>query len=87
MGSNGAGKSTLLRLMTGIFKPEKGRVTIDGTDVYEKPSVKKRIAYVTDEMYFLPGASMNRMADLYAAVYKSFDRRRQLKHKIEFLDK
>ena len=76
VGSNGAGKSTLLRLMTGVYKPEKGSVTVDGVNVYENPKVKKRIAFVPDELYFLPGSSMNRMADLYAAVYKSFDRKR-----------
>jgi ABC-2 type transport system ATP-binding protein len=76
VGSNGAGKSTLLRLMTGVYKPEKGSVTVDSVHVYENPKVKNRIAFVPDELYFLPGATMNRMADLYTAVYKSFDRKR-----------
>lgn len=76
VGSNGAGKSTLLRLMAGVYKPEQGNVTVDGANVYENPKVKGRITFVTDELFFLPGASMNRMADLYAAVYKRFDRKR-----------
>ncbi|TNE70775.1 ABC transporter ATP-binding protein [bacterium] len=31
IGVNGAGKSTLLRILSGIFPPDKGRVSIEGT--------------------------------------------------------
>lgn len=73
VGSNGAGKSTFLRMITGVYKPEGGTITIDGLPVYENPEVKKRIAYVPDELYFLPEASIERMAKLYASVYDNFD--------------
>ncbi|MBQ9107158.1 MAG: ABC transporter ATP-binding protein [Clostridia bacterium] len=74
VGSNGAGKSTFLRIITGVYKADGGSVTIDGENVWENPAIKKRIAYVPDELYFLPGATMNRMADLYRSVYPKFDR-------------
>lgn len=73
VGSNGAGKSTFLRLITGVYRPDTGRVTIDGVPVYEHPALKSRIAYVPDELYFLPNASIRRMARLYRAVYPRFD--------------
>ena len=73
VGTNGAGKSTLLRMLTGVYKPDGGNVSYDGRPVYENPEVKKDIAYVPDELYFLPGASMNRMAKLYAATYPNFN--------------
>ena len=76
VGSNGAGKSTFLRIITGVYKADKGEVTIDGVSVWENPSVKGRIGYVPDELYFLPGASMNRMADMYSSFYPRFDRER-----------
>ncbi len=31
LGRNGCGKSTLLRTIAGIIKPEKGKITVDGT--------------------------------------------------------
>jgi len=76
IGANGAGKSTFLRLVTGVYKSDFGRVTLDGESVYENPYMKRRMAYVPDELYFLPGASMNRMAKLYRSVYSKFDHRR-----------
>jgi ABC-2 type transport system ATP-binding protein len=73
VGSNGAGKSTFLRLVTGIYKPESGKITIDDKPVYENPEVKKRFVFVPDELYFLPQASMQRMARLYEHTYASFN--------------
>ncbi len=80
IGSNGAGKSTFLRLITGVYKPDEGQVLLDGEPVYENPAAKAKIAYVPDELFFLPGSSLNRMAKLYAAVFPnfSFERFREL---------
>ncbi len=72
VGSNGAGKSTLLRLLTGIYKADGGEVLLDGMPIYDNPEAKEKIVYVSDELYFLPGANLNRMAKLYASIYKNF---------------
>ena len=76
VGSNGAGKSTFLRLIAGIYRPNGGAITIEEQPVYENPAVKQRIAFVPDELYFLPGANLRRMAAFYAAAYPTFDRGR-----------
>ena len=76
VGSNGAGKSTLVRLIAGVYKPDGGSVSLDGEEIYENSKAKSRIAYVSDELYFLPGASMDRMATMYESIYPGFDRAR-----------
>lgn len=73
VGSNGAGKSTFLRLITGVYKPDAGDITIDDKKVWENPAAKSNISYVPDDLYFLPGANMQRMAKMYASIYDNFD--------------
>ncbi len=65
VGSNGAGKSTFLRLLSGVYKPDGGSVTIDGEKVYGNTKILSDIMYVPDELYFLPGSNIRRMAELY----------------------
>jgi len=33
VGENGAGKSTLMRILSGMFRPDGGRVEVNGRDV------------------------------------------------------
>lgn len=37
LGSNGAGKTTTIKIMTTLLKADKGKVTVNGYDVMEKP--------------------------------------------------
>ncbi len=76
VGSNGAGKSTFLRLISGIYRPFSGEITIDGKKVYDNPEVKSKVAFVPDDLYFLPSAHLSDMESLYAAAYKSFNSER-----------
>ena len=42
----------------------------------DNPEVKRRIAYVPDELYFLGGANLMRMERMYRAIYPDFDPQR-----------
>jgi len=74
VGSNGAGKSTLLRILAGVYRQDGGSAEVDGERIWENPAAKSRIAYVSDELYYMSGASMKRMADMYRSLYPHFDR-------------
>ncbi len=76
VGSNGAGKSTFLRVLTGIYKADNGEVLYDGANVYDNPAVKEQLVFVADELFFLPGASMKKMAEYYSTIYEAFDNKR-----------
>ncbi|WP_125140639.1 ABC transporter ATP-binding protein [Clostridium transplantifaecale] len=76
IGTNGAGKSTFLRMAAGILKPDAGRVTIDGEDIFENDRVKSRFFYISDEQYFLNNATPEEMMKFYRNVYRNFDEKR-----------
>lgn len=76
VGSNGAGKSTFMRLIAGVYRPYAGQVTVEGVPVYDSPEVKEKVVFVPDDLFFLPHASMDRMAELYEANYAKFNRTR-----------
>ena len=73
VGPNGAGKSTLLRHLTGIYRPDSGTVTVDGEPVWENPAVKRRIAYIPDDVFYFRSASIADMANFFAGVCPTFD--------------
>lgn len=76
VGSNGAGKSTFLRVLAGIYKADGGSITLDGQSTWENPSAKQQIMFVPDELYFLPGATLLRMAQFYQNLFPDFDMQR-----------
>ncbi len=51
IGPIGAGKTTLLRLLSGMYKPQAGRVLLDGMDIahIHRPILIERMAYLQQD--------------------------------------
>ncbi len=73
VGYNGAGKTTLLKCMIGMFKPEEGRVLVEGENVYDNAAMKRTMFFIPDELFFLPQATMERMAAFYRGFYPNWN--------------
>ena len=53
IGPSGCGKTTIADIVTGLLKPQEGKVTIDGTDMDDIDHQKwhEKIGYVPQELY------------------------------------
>src|SRR3984893_14893988 len=61
LGGNGAGKSTVLKMLSGVHKPDKGEIWINGVKLEEHtPEAARRlgIAMIFQEMSLIPSLSV-----------------------------
>ncbi len=70
LGPNGAGKTTTIKMITGILRPDQGKISINGVSMGKEPLLaKKQFGYVPDnpDMFLrLKGIEyLNFMGDMY----------------------
>ncbi len=76
IGVNGSGKTTILKTLTGILIPDSGEALMDGQPVMNNESIKARLGFIPDELYFYGNYSLKNMADFYNGIYQKWDNER-----------
>lgn len=72
LGKNGTGKSTLLYLMTGLLRPQAGKVLYKGVDVSFRYPLTLQDMFLVPEEFVLPSVSLKQYVKLNAPFYPHF---------------
>lgn len=85
IGPNGCGKSTLLKLAAGVEKPDSGKVSIDGHDLWtQEVAARKHLAYLPEHPDLTPYAAIK---DILKLVWRLRGRpERGITPALEFFD-
>jgi ABC-2 type transport system ATP-binding protein len=70
LGPNGAGKTTTISMLTGLFPPSSGSVTVDGLDLQkETHAVKTKLGLVPQELALYPTLSARQNLNFFGRIY------------------
>ncbi|MCA1758076.1 MAG: ABC transporter ATP-binding protein/permease, partial [Bacteroidales bacterium] len=74
-GDNGAGKSTLVRLLTRLYDPQQGSITLDGTDIrsFDPVAYRQHFSVIFQDfmLYNLTAAENISLGDISSQTYNS----------------
>jgi len=76
LGSNGAGKTTLLKIVAGIIQQGSGEIAIEKKPVFENLSLKQRMIFIPDALYFFSQYTVQQMASFYRNIYPNWNEAR-----------
>jgi len=86
LGPNGAGKTTIFYMITGLVKPDKGKVVIDGHDVTKLPMYRRArlgIGYLPQETSIFRGLTVEQ--NIRAVLEVVEPNRREREHQLDAL--
>ena len=74
IGPNGSGKTTTMKLLTGIIRPDSGKITVNKYNIREDPiKVKQSIGYIADNPDMFLRLKGNEFLELIGDIYKVSD--------------
>jgi ABC-2 type transport system ATP-binding protein len=75
-GRNGAGKTTTMKCLLNLLRPQRGQVRVFGLDpAKHEVEVKRRLAYVPDQVVFYPWMSVRETLDYLASFRERWNRK------------
>ncbi|MDR0446835.1 MAG: ABC transporter ATP-binding protein [Oscillospiraceae bacterium] len=84
IGVNGSGKTTALKIVTGILRPDIGEARMDGEPVYDNLSLKARMGFIPDELFFFGSYSLTECASFYKRLFPGWNAERFAEMKERF---
>jgi ABC-2 type transport system ATP-binding protein len=89
IGPSGSGKTTIVRLLTGVYKPDRGRLLVlDEEPRRLRTRTRARIGYMPQHYVLSPRMTVWETLDFTASLYGMawFTRRRRLREVLQFVE-
>src|SRR5215472_11584920 len=77
-GRNGAGKTTTMKCLLNLLRPQRGQVRVFGLDpARAEVAVRRRLAYVPDQVAFYPWMSVRETLDYLASFRERWNHKKE----------